>query len=103
MNNLGAAWQNLGDARQAASFLERALAIREQVYQATPNHPEIAGTLNNLGIAWGDLGDAYQAVSYCERTLAIFEQVYDADHPHRVMASRNLESARRALGESQRH
>ena len=95
---LGNAWWALGDARQAVSFYGRALAIFEQVYQETPNHPEIASTLGGLGNAWGALGDARQAVSYLERALAIYEQVYDADHPHRVIVSRGLERARRALG-----
>ena len=100
---LGIAWRALGDARQAVNFYQRALAIKEQVYQETPNHPDIASTLIGLGNAWRALDDARQAVSFYQRALAIYEQVYDADHPHRVIASRNLEEARRALGEGQRH
>ena len=57
--------------------------------------------MNNLGTAWRALGDARKAFSFYERALAIYEQVYDANHPHRVIASRNLERARRALGDSQ--
>ena len=52
----GGAWGGLGDARQAVSFLERALAMREQCYQETPNHPEIADTLEEFGDSlWAEL------------------------------------------------
>ena len=87
--------------RQAVSYLERALAIFEQVYQATPNHPEIASTLTNLGNAWSDLGDGRQAVSFYERALAIDEQVYQATPHHPEIAStlNNLGAAWGDLGD----
>ena len=66
-----------GDAHQAVSCYERALATFEQVYEKDPNHPEIAATLNNLGNAWRDLGDTRKAVDYYKRALAIYEQAYD--------------------------
>ena len=95
-------WGDLGDARQAVSFYQRALAIKEQVYQETPNHPEIASTLNNLGNAWQVLGDARKAVSFYERTLAIYEQVYKEmpNHPHIASTLNNLGAAWRALGDA---
>ena len=61
----------MGKAKPSASY-QRALAIFEQVYQQTPNHPEIASTLNNLGAAWCDLGDAKQAVSYLPARFSNF-------------------------------
>ena len=76
-----------GDLRKVVSYLERALAIKEQSYQETPNHPDIAMTLNNLGNAWGDLGDARQAVSYYQRALAMKEQVYQETPNHPEIAS----------------
>ena len=58
---------------QAVSYYERALAIFEQVYHETPNHPDIAMTLNNLGNAWRDLGDGQsQAVSYLPARFSNF-------------------------------
>ena len=91
-----------GDARQAVSFFERALAIKEQVYQETPNHPDIASTLNNLGAAWRALGDAKQAVSFYQRALAIKEQVYQEtpNHPDIASTLNNLGAAWRALGDA---
>ena len=72
-NNLGNAWCDLGDARKAVSYLERALAIDKQVHASASNHPDIANTLKNLGLAWRDFGDMDKAVSYLERALAIDE------------------------------
>ena len=90
--------------RQAVSYLERALAIDEQVYQETPNHPEIASTLNNLGNAWSDLGDGRQAVSYYERALAIDEQVYQEtpNHPEIASTLNNLGAAWSDLGDGRK-
>ena len=102
LNNLGNAWSVLGDAGQAVSYYDRALAIDEQSYQETPNHPEIAGTLNNLGNAWGALGDARQAVSFYQRALAMWEQVYQEtpNHPEIAGTLNNLGSAWGDLGDA---
>ena len=91
-----------GEARQAVSFYERALAIYEQVYQETPNHPDIASTLNNLGEAWRALGDTRKALSFLERTLAIYEQVHaeDPNHPDIASTLNDLGIAWGALGDA---
>ena len=93
-----------GEARQAVSFYERALAIYEQVYHETLNHPDIASTLNNLGAAWRALGDERQAVSFYERALAIYEQVYQEtpNHPDIASTLNNLGEAWRALGDTRK-
>ena len=97
LNNLGAAWQALGEARKAVSYYQRALAIYQQVYQETPNHPDIAGTLKNLGKAWRALGDGRQAVSYYQRALAIYQQVYQ-ETPNRPEIAAILMSLGTAWG-----
>ena len=99
---MGAYSQQVGlNYRQAVSFYDRALATFEQVYQETPNHPDIASTLNNLGNAWSDLGEARQAVSFFERALAIKEQVYreTPNHPEIAHALNNLGNAWSDLGD----
>ena len=71
-----------------------------KVYQATPNHLDITGTLNNLGNAWWALGDGRQAVSFCQRSLAMKEQVYQAtpNHPDIASTLNNLGLAYQNLG-----
>ena len=89
---------------KAVSYYERALAIYEQVYQATPNNPEIATILNNLGNVLSDLGDGRKAVSYLERALAMDEQVYQAtpNPPEIARTLNNLGTAWRTLGDARK-
>ena len=92
------------DYPKAVNFYERALAIDEQVYKETLNHPDIASTLNNLGIAWRDLGDARKAKDRFERALKIYKQVYKEtlNHPDIAMALNNLGTAWRDLGDARK-
>ena len=71
MNNLGFSYRTLGDMREAVSCYERALAIKEQVYQDEPNHPELAKTLESLGKIWLTLKDLRKFKSFFERAQAI--------------------------------
>ena len=75
-----------------------------KVYQATPNHLDIATTLNNLGNAWLALGDARKAVSFYQRALAIYEQVYHEtpNHLDMAMTLNNLGNAWRSLGDTRK-
>ena len=65
------------NAHKTVMDCQRALAIREQFYHETPNHPDIARALSHLGTAWGTFGDARKAIIYFNRALAIFEQRYN--------------------------
>ena len=103
---LGTAWGALGDTRQAVTYFERALAIYKQVYQATPNHPEIASTLNNLGLVYEqNLSDYSKALEYYQKAFAMQQALHEGEEDHLAIAqaSRDLERARRALGEGQNH
>ena len=72
--DLGNAFRQLGDARKAAKFLTRSLAIVERVYG--PEHAEVARTLSHLGYAYMELGDARAAAAFRERALAIQERAF---------------------------
>jgi len=98
LNNLGVAWQILGDARQAIGFYERALAIDIETYGK--DHPNVARDLNNLGIAFATLGDARQAIGYYERALAINEKTYGKEHPKVAALLNNLGVAWKDLGDA---
>jgi len=98
LNNLGAAWTNLGDARQAIGYYEQALAIDEKTFGK--EHPNVARELNNLGNAWANLGDARQAIGYYERSLAIDEKTYGKEHPNVARELNNLGVAWKDLGDA---
>ena len=64
--------------RQALSFYERSLAIKEQVYQETPNHPDIASTLRNLGIVYEqNLSDYSKALEYYQQALTMQQALHE--------------------------
>jgi len=98
LNDLGIAWQVLGDARQAIGYYERALAIDEKTYGK--EHPNVAISLNNLGNAWRALGDARQAIGYYKRALAIDEKTYGKEHPNVGTCLNNLGTAWANLGDA---
>ena len=88
--------------RQAVSYYQRALAIKKQMYQETPNHPDIASTLGNLGNAWFALGYAHQVVSCYDRALTIKEQAYKEapNHPDIARILNNLGAVWNLFGNS---
>ena len=69
-NNLGYHLRDIADYAGAWAALERALGIKEAIYE--PDHPSIATTVNNLGLVLQDLGDLTGARAAFERALGIF-------------------------------
>ena len=59
LNNIGSAWNALGEAQKALTYYEQALAIDIKTYG--DQHPNVAICLNNIGSAWNALGEAQKA------------------------------------------
>ncbi len=73
LGNLGLAYADLGDARQAIEYYGQALAIlREIGYRRGEG-----AVLGNLGSACYALGDACKAIEYYEEVLAIAGEIED--------------------------
>ena len=67
--------------RQSVSFYQRALAIYEQFYTKTPNHPDIARTLNNLGIVYEQkLNDYSKALEYYQQALKMQRALHEGEN-----------------------
>jgi tetratricopeptide (TPR) repeat protein len=49
LNNIGAAWDSLGDSKKAIEYYEQGLAIDKELYGG--RHPNVAIKLNNSGSA----------------------------------------------------
>jgi tetratricopeptide (TPR) repeat protein len=87
---LGSLLPDQGDYTAALPFLERALAIREQVLG--PDHLETAHALNNLANLLHTLGDYAAARLFFERALAIRERALGPDHLDTAQSLNNLAS-----------
>jgi tetratricopeptide (TPR) repeat protein len=77
LNRLGAVTHEAGNARQARTLYERAIAMQEREYR--PDHRELVKTLTGLGRAWNALGEPTKARQLCERALAIQESEYGSE------------------------
>jgi Tfp pilus assembly protein PilF len=87
--------QGQGDLAQARPYLERALAIREQVLG--PTHPETAISLHNLGVLREAQGDLAGAGALLARALAIREAKLGPDHAETAKTRRRLAAVQRTL------
>ena len=87
--------------RQAVSFYQRALAIYEQFYTKTPNHPDIARTLRNLGIVYEQkLNDYSKALDYYQKALQMQKALHEGEnHAQVVIALRDVGDAYKGLGQ----
>ncbi|MES0337561.1 MAG: tetratricopeptide repeat protein [Candidatus Magnetobacterium sp. LHC-1] len=67
-NNVGVAWNSLGDLKKAIEYLEKALAIRLEVYG--DKHPDIAASYRNLADVFAKSGDPHKAAEYTAKAEA---------------------------------
>jgi tetratricopeptide (TPR) repeat protein len=67
LNNLGIAYDCLGDTQTAISYYQQRLTISH----ALGDRVGEANTLNNVGLAYANLGELSKAISYYEQALAI--------------------------------
>lgn len=82
---------------QAKPFVERALAIREELFG--PEHSDTAASLINLGYLLRAQGDVAGARPHYERALAIHEKASGPDHPNTAAGLVNLANVLRAQGD----
>jgi tetratricopeptide (TPR) repeat protein len=98
LNSLGLAYADLGDARKAIEYYEKALAIFRTIGKKLGE----GAALGNLGVAYKNLGDSRKAIEYHEQALAIDREIGDrrgegADLGNLGSAYYNLGDARKAI------
>ncbi|MBI5957524.1 MAG: tetratricopeptide repeat protein, partial [Chloroflexi bacterium] len=93
LNNIGGAWDALGEKRQALAFYEQALPLS----QAVGDRSGEATTLNNIGMAWSGLGEQRQALDFYEQALPLRRAV--GDRSGEATTLNNIGIAWSALGE----
>jgi tetratricopeptide (TPR) repeat protein/serine/threonine protein kinase len=100
LNNLGLAWDALGEAQKAITYYEKALLIDIKTYG--DQHPTVAVYLNNIGSAWYALGETQKALTYFEQALAINIKTYGDQHPNVARCLNNLGGAWNELGKAKK-
>lgn len=96
-NNIGAAYNGIGNYDNALSFGLKAKEIRERVLSA--EHPDLAITLGNIGTAYSELGEYEKALGFSLKALAIQEKILPSNHPNLVTAHNNVGAAYRDCGD----
>ncbi len=99
-NNIGVAWDTIGNSQKAIDYYEKALKIDLEVYG--DKHPQIAIYYNNIGSVWNTLGVSQKAIDYYEKALKIDLEVYGDKHPQVAIYYNNIGSAWNPLGDSQK-
>ena len=84
--------QAMGDLMGAHPYLERALAIFEEVFG--PTHHHTATSLNNLGVLCYHEGDLQATVNYLQRAFDICLEKLGPDHPDTQSTRSSLEKVR---------
>ncbi|MCT7950429.1 tetratricopeptide repeat protein [Ancylothrix sp. C2] len=93
LNNLGSAYNSLGQYQKAIEYHEKSLKIREKI----GNQPDIARSLNNLGNTYNYLEKHEKAIEYCEKSLNIWNQLNN--HQEIADTLNNLGNAYHSLGQ----
>lgn len=87
-SGIGAYLRERAQFEESKPYLERSLAICEQVLGL--DHPDTAISLNNLGYLLEAQGGLAGTQPYYERALAIRERVLGSDHPDTANSLNNL-------------
>ncbi|WLT40012.1 tetratricopeptide repeat protein [Synechocystis sp. B12] len=73
INNLGVAYDNLGESEKALQYYAEALALGKSL-----NDLETIGTsLSNIGLAYNNLGEREKALEYYQEALTMSRSVGD--------------------------
>jgi len=72
--NVGFLLQSQCEYGKASPFLEKALAMRQQLYPQ--GHPDLANSLNNMGLLLHARGEDDKALRYHQQALAMRQQLY---------------------------
>ena len=99
LNELAFVLHSLGRPKEAVPSLERALSIRERLFDGQ-DHPALASSLNNLAAVLDVLGRAREALPYYKRALSMHQRLFEGDHPRVAMSLIGLTGVLYGLGKA---
>lgn len=77
-NNRGRAYKNMGENQKALDNLDRALALKKEIYDE--NNPKIGKIYHNMGVVYGTIREFKQAKEMAEQAYKIRVQAFGAEH-----------------------
>lgn len=95
-NSRGRAYKNLGKNRKALENLDKALAIKKEIYGE--NNPKIAKLYHNMGVVYATIGEFEQALKMAEKAYEIKLKVFESTHQLVGSTLRLLANATMQLG-----
>ena len=96
-NNLGRAYENLGDDETALQYFAQALSI--DTAALGHGHPHVAEIVNNYGICMQKKGDRDMARKQFQWAAEIYEAHYGPEHPKLAQILNNLGYALKSLND----
>ena len=97
LNNVGIAYQSLGQIEKGLQYQEQALTMYQALSQG--NHPDIATSLNNVGFAYENLGQIEKGLQYQEQALTMYQALSQGNHPDIATSLNNVGFAYEKLGD----
>ena len=92
LNNLGAAYDSLGEYQKAIDYYEQALSMDKEYYGE--RNPKVATRLNNLGLAYDSLGEYQKAIEYYKQACNMLMKFLPANHPNIQTVKDNINRLR---------
>jgi len=99
-NNLGLAYRSNGDYDRAIEYYQKALKI--DLKQLGPGHPDVAIRYNNIGLAYKRKGNYNKALEYYQKALKIDLKQLGPDHPDVAIRYNNMGRAYAGKGDYDR-
>jgi tetratricopeptide (TPR) repeat protein len=97
-NNLGMAYKDLGDFKEALYWLEER-ALKFQLSKLPHTHPDLAITYSNIGETYSENGNYTKAREMYDRVLAIEKQALPPLHPSTKTTFNNLAVVSEKIGD----
>jgi len=79
-NNIGVAYDNRGDYKNALIYMKKGLEMRKQLLPE--NHSDIATSYNNIAGVYGKLGNFDEALRYYGKSMEIKHKILPENHKY---------------------